>query len=188
MQCPKCEASTLIEKKVKGETFSVDFCSNCKGVWFDENELASLLKVPTMDLKVPPKAQEQDILCPKCEKPLYLFCYPRTMVLIDMCKECEGIWLDAKELQEIQSVRKTLKKKEPPKKKMTCPKCGHEQIEALECVKCGIIISRYKELKEKKDREKEVAPKEPDKYADIPGIKGTLLNFIDGQISRFTNF
>ena len=85
-------------------------------------------------------------------------------------------------------MRKTLKKKEPPKKKMTCPKCGHEQIEALECVKCGIIISRYKELKEKKDRNKEVAPKEPDKYADIPGIKGTLLNFIDGQISRFTNF
>jgi len=188
MQCPKCEVSKLIEKKVKGKSFPVGFCPDCKGMWFDENELVSLLKVPAKDVKVPPKAQEQDIFCPKCEKPFYVFCYPQTMVLIDMCKECEGIWLDAKEFREIQSVRNALKKPEPPKKKMTCPKCGHEQNEAVECVKCGIIVSRYHELKEKRGKKKKEAPKEPDKYADIPGVKGSLLNFIDGQISRFINF
>jgi hypothetical protein len=110
------------------------------------------------------------------------------MVLIDMCKECEGIWLDAKEFKEIQSVRNALKKPEPPKKKMNCPKCGLEQNESIECVKCGIIVSKYSELKEKRDKKKKEAPSEPGKYADIPGVKGSLLNFIDEQISRFINF
>ena len=187
MQCPKCVISKLIEKKVKGKSFTVDFCPDCNGMWFDEDELGSLLKVPAKNVKVPPKAQAQDIFCPKCEKPLYVFCYPKTMVLIDMCKECEGIWLDAKEFQEILSVRNALRKPEPPKKKMTCPKCGHEQNEAVECVKCGIIVSKYRELKEKRDKKKKEAPKEPDKYEDIPGVKGSLINFIDGQISRFKN-
>ena len=188
MRCPKCEVSKLIEKKVKGKSFSVDFCPDCKGMWFDENELGSLLKVPARNVKVPSEAQEQDIFCPKCEKPLHVFCYPQTMVLIDMCKECEGIWLDAKEFKEIQSVRNALKKPEPPKKKMTCPKCGHEQNKAIECVKCGIIVSKYLELKDKRVEEKKKAPKESGKYADIPGVKGSLLNFIDEQISRFINF
>jgi Zn-finger nucleic acid-binding protein len=156
-------------------------------MWFDEKELASLLKVPVKDVTLPPKAQEQDIVCPKCEKPLYVFCYPQTMVLVDMCKECEGIWLDAKEFKEIQSVQNALKKPEPPKKKMTCPKCGHQQNEAVDCAKCGIIISKYQEVKKKKDKKKKEPPKEPDKYEDIPGVKGLLLNLIDKQLSQFSN-
>jgi Zn-finger nucleic acid-binding protein len=185
MKCPKCKDSKLITKKVKGQSFQIDICPDCRGMWFDENELASLLKVPAKDVKVPPGAQGQDIYCPKCEKPLYVFCYPQTMVLIDMCKECEGIWLDAKEFQEIQSVRNALKKPEPPKKKMTCPKCGHEQNEAVECVRCGVIVSKFYEIKKEKDRKTVEAPKKQDKYEDIPGIKGALLNFIEKQIDLF---
>ena len=188
MQCPKCEDSKLLTKKVKGQSFNIDICPVCKGMWFDENELTTVLKVPAKDVKVPANAQEQDVFCPKCEKPFYVFCYPQTMVLIDMCKECKGIWLDAKEFQEIQSVRTTLNKPEPPKKKMTCPKCGHEQNEAAECVKCGIIVSKFHGIKSEKEEEKEEAPKKQDKYTDIPGVKGSILNFIDEQIDRFKFF
>jgi hypothetical protein len=33
---------------------------------------------------------------------------------------------------------------------MLCPKCGHEQPEADECVECGVIVSKYFEVQEKK--------------------------------------
>lgn len=39
--------------------------------------------------------------------------------------------------------------------RMTCPSCGHEQERAPDCVKCGIIISKYKE---KSERTEEVPP------------------------------
>lgn len=35
-----------------------------------------------------------------------------------------------------------------PKKMITCPQCGFEQPEAEECVKCGLVFSRYGEEEE----------------------------------------
>jgi hypothetical protein len=33
-------------------------------------------------------------------------------------------------------------------KRITCPQCGYEQVETNECIKCGIIISKYKQYQE----------------------------------------
>lgn len=39
---------------------------------------------------------------------------------------------------------------------MTCPKCGYEQKEGPECVRCGIIIARYIEFMKKRQKQEEV--------------------------------
>ena len=35
-------------------------------------------------------------------------------------------------------------------KKLICPNCDYEQIDTDECVKCGVIISKYVTIKKKR--------------------------------------
>ncbi len=69
------------------------------------------------------------------------FYYPQTLVTVDMCRECRGVWLDGGELEEIGAVRRHLR-----------------QEERLE------------------------------RYAPVPGIKGSLLRFIDRAFASLTNY
>ena len=36
---------------------------------------------------------------------MYAFYYPKTFVTMDMCKRCQGLWLDKNEFQEMDAVR-----------------------------------------------------------------------------------
>ena len=42
---------------------------------------------------------------------MFEFYYPQTYVTVEMCKSCEGLWVDAGELKEIETVRDGLKSK-----------------------------------------------------------------------------
>jgi Zn-finger nucleic acid-binding protein len=110
MHCPKCK-STLNCGKTKRGSYNIEYCPKCKGIWFDKQDLRQLTDVAINKLKVTRNAYKLTIICPKCDKPLYAFYYPQTMVTIDMCKKCEGFWLDAGEFREIETVRRSLKKK-----------------------------------------------------------------------------
>lgn len=110
MHCPKCRTEELSTRRSKDSDVAVDWCAECRGVWFDAGELAAALTVATKDLTVPRKAQKIGLLCPKCEKSLYSFHYPQTLVTIDMCKKCKGLWLNSGEFKEIKAVRRSLKR------------------------------------------------------------------------------
>ena len=109
MQCPKCR-STLEEKPVKQGDIRVDCCPRCRGIWFDAGELEKVLKEAYRELRVPASANRLSLSCPKCLQPLYGFHYPQTMVNVDVCKACRGMWLDAGEYTEINRVREALAK------------------------------------------------------------------------------
>ena len=143
MKCPKCKNSDLKENRVKGYKFPVDLCRDCKGIWFDRNELEALLKISVKTIKLPSQARKQHFDCPRCRKPLYAFSYPHTMVIVDMCPQCEGIWLDANEFKEIKLVHSTVQKLAKQSKNVTCPKCGQAQRDSNECMKCGIVFSKF---------------------------------------------
>jgi Zn-finger nucleic acid-binding protein len=208
MNCPKCESSVLVEYRVKKTGTRVDRCPSCKGLWFDDGELAEVIGVPSAGrLKVPEGTVAQpQVRCPRCSEPLRLFCYPGTMTLIDMCSGCGGVWLDEHELQEIArsaEARKTAAQSAPasvaapdPVQTQTCPKCGHVQPKADECAACGIVFAKYRAARERQKTEtRATATRRAEQrdthhsYADdIPGIKGTLLRKIDRGIEVFTNF
>lgn len=62
---------------------------------------------------------------------------------------------------------------------MTCPKCGYEQGQSPECVRCGIIISKYMEKPDKPDK--------PDKHPEIYGeSKDTALSITEITIKNIT--
>lgn len=136
MICPKCKVAKLRKRRAKGKAFTVEYCLNCKGVWFDQGEFDEVLPEAIKELGIPKDAQKDaECLCPKCNKDLYAFNYPQTYVTINMCKRCEGLWLDRGEFKEIREVRRSLEK--------------------------------WGEMQE---------------YAEVTGVKGALIDFIDSAI------
>lgn len=111
MKCPKCASSHLKQILVKGPDINVDRCPDCKGIWFDGGELEAILGVAAKELSVPLRAKKCGPLCPRCIEPLRTFQYPQTLVNVDMCKKCNGLWFDASELKEIKAVRSKLKQR-----------------------------------------------------------------------------
>lgn len=181
MKCPTCAKSRLTELKVKGQEIRLDVCSGCKGLWFDRKELETLLKISVKRLKIPSDAKKQSRYCPRCQKPLFAFCYPSTMVIVDMCAHCEGIWLDANEFKEIKTVYLTSGRTDSQNRKIVCPKCGHSQHALNECLKCGIIFSKYRARPTTRQLPNKNTAKAGERVPS-DSIKGRLLNFIDKSL------
>ena len=69
---------------------------------------------------------------------------------------------------------------------ITCPKCKTHQTKSLSCSSCGIIYEKYGEKEVSDSQESEASFVS---YADeVPGIKGSLLRFIDEKIDSFTEY
>ncbi len=109
MNCPKCSNIQLCEAKVKKTVVHVDFCKSCKGIWFDRFELERLMENSLWDLQIPSGSDRAQLLCPKCSQRMWSFNYPETKIMVDACKSCHGIWLDAGELKKIEETRGKLK-------------------------------------------------------------------------------
>ena len=105
MECPKCTGTELEQRRVPRSDLFIDICPSCAGAWFDAGELEESLSVAVRNLKPPHDARHTGIYCPKCRVSLRSFRYPGTFVTIDMCRQCGGLWLDAKEYDEIKVVR-----------------------------------------------------------------------------------
>ncbi len=106
--CPRC--SDVLEEKRFGD-IPLDGCRSCGGIWFDCQELNTLVRDPQSALMEIERAFNAAIfgggtqgamLCPRCEQPLCPFTFAHTPgVELDVCRKCKGIWLDDGELQKI---------------------------------------------------------------------------------------
>jgi Zn-finger nucleic acid-binding protein len=110
LDCPKC-TKPLNKLGLEAE-LELDHCSNCKGYWLDQGELARSVGAeedfPDLSLSMA-SDREVPFKCPRCEeiKLLRVPYHPQRSDLqhslyVDTCPGCHGIWLDAKELGEIR--------------------------------------------------------------------------------------
>lgn len=193
MQCPKCKDISLETSVQKSKNIALDRCPSCKGIWFDDKELHGILgERAEKDLVIPGSARlDENMQCPRCHAGLYEFCYPGTMTMVNACKSCNGIWLDNMEWKEINAAR-------DPGNQTTCPKCATRQPKSDSCINCGIVFAKYQPDARPDDTDNQ--PFEPATPAvkpvisknsgldDVPGIKGTLLRFIDNTIETLTDY
>lgn len=196
MRCPKCKISDLECEKVFLKYIAIDQCSRCKGMWLENAELSAFLGgQPSKKITIPSYATKvPNSKCSSCNDFLYEFCYPGTLVLIDGCKQCDGVWLDDKEWNSINHAR-------DERNKITCPKCQVRQKPSDHCSHCGIVISKYQSNVEQQHslRDSEVVARDTldiiinqgntcSSYADnIPGIKGWALRTNDKIIKWLSN-
>ena len=106
MDCPKCAGSRLQAATVKG--IEVDQCPDCRGVWFDEQELARLLATRPANLKpiaggrTDPADDARSGRCPRDGQSLMRVRSAREPdVTVEVCPQCRGLWLDGGELAQI---------------------------------------------------------------------------------------
>ncbi|TWU04700.1 TFIIB-type zinc ribbon-containing protein [Stieleria varia] len=108
MQCPECSTEKLVTKSLRPSKVAIDVCPSCHGAWFDADEMPDVLSVATADLAPPSDSRPSLRMCPKGCHRMRAFHYPQTDVLIDMCPQCKGLWLDHGEFSEIREVRRQL--------------------------------------------------------------------------------
>jgi len=112
MKCPVCENS--LTQLTAGEIV-VDVCKGgCGGMWFDNFELQKFSEPRQAEGEMFLQLERDTTIivnhearrnCPKCQELIMLrsLYSPVDQVEVDQCPGCAGMWLDAGELQSIQS-------------------------------------------------------------------------------------
>ena len=117
LKCPQ-DQSVLTKRPYEAD-IQVDVCGQCDGVWLDKGELEriqetvendyreELEKIPKSTVQAYRIARDQQgheaLACPSCGSQMsereHGYC---SQINIDVCAECQGIWLDAGELQALE--------------------------------------------------------------------------------------
>jgi Zn-finger nucleic acid-binding protein len=116
MKCPVDQSQ--LEPKIYEESFEVDACPACEGVWLDKGELSKIQGIQINDYKselgkIPDyvgksvlMAKSKDapaINCPVCDRELERRDYGYgSQVMIDSCVNGHGVWLDKGELRDLE--------------------------------------------------------------------------------------
>ena len=108
MLCPSCKTDL---KKQVFYGVEVDYCPQCFGIWFEEDELRlakdekdkelNWLDIDLWQDETKFKISKTIKICPSCSAPLYKVNYNDSQILVDLCNLCRGIWLDRGEFKNI---------------------------------------------------------------------------------------
>jgi Zn-finger nucleic acid-binding protein len=113
MICPACQHPMI---GVEYQKVELDFCTNCRGVWFDKGELELLLEctgeaaeIGYLDsiLKsvVVAVTEEKSRRCPICQRRMKKQNIgEKDKVLLDICSVGDGIWFDSGEVDQLVKI------------------------------------------------------------------------------------
>ncbi len=111
MYCPKCN-DLLTDHILEGKLYHR--CSKCNGLWFDKGELAQIMKeknwfkIDSNNRNIEINTNQGKLLCPRDKELLHTVEYGSdTGIKVEVCSKCEGLWLDAGEIQSIHKISET---------------------------------------------------------------------------------
>lgn len=120
MICPVCKIDMI---DVEYHQIELDFCTKCRGVWFDNEELELLFEKAGLEshdlplntlLDLPEtKTSEKGRRCPICNQKMKKTSIGKEPeILIDACSQGEGLWFDG---GEVGHLIKQIARKKPAK-------------------------------------------------------------------------
>ncbi len=108
MICPDCQSALL---QVDFHGVKIDECPQCRGRWFDRDELRKAKDRTDEDLRwldFDPFAGDQGDpaaakgpLCPRDSIQMGSIAYEASGVRVDKCSKCHGVWLNHDEFEKI---------------------------------------------------------------------------------------
>lgn len=109
MICPVCKRDMIV---VEYRDIELDYCSGCKGVWFDSGELELLLESHGLEgtkafldgilAGQEAVSSEKKRTCPICgHKMRKAEIGQQPGVLIDVCRDEHGLWFDGGEVTQL---------------------------------------------------------------------------------------
>ena len=109
MICPVCKRDMIV---VEYRDIELDYCTGCKGVWFDSGELELLLESHNLEeaklffknMHDSPEAitSEKRRKCPICGRKMKKKVIgEQAEILIDVCGEEHGLWFDGGEVTQL---------------------------------------------------------------------------------------
>ncbi len=108
MICPVCKRHMIV---VEHNRIELDYCTSCRGVWFDSGELELLLE--SLGLESPKlflgnilnsteaRPPEKRRKCPICRQKMKKTLIGQPEVLIDVCEKGDGLWFDGGEVGQL---------------------------------------------------------------------------------------
>ncbi|MBI4835509.1 MAG: zf-TFIIB domain-containing protein [Planctomycetes bacterium] len=107
MECPVCNEAMIV---VEHKGVELDYCSECKGAWFDSGELELLFEAVDLkkldDLMALPAKEIREQLrpCPICRRKMDKIALGKNPeIIIDRCINKEGLWFDGGELGKVMA-------------------------------------------------------------------------------------
>lgn len=116
MKCP-IDRTDLVRRRYEGD-ITIDLCPTCRGAWLDPGELEAieeaherdhveeLARMADLGYNAYELAQQKSgrtLRCPGCDAEMEAREYARcSQVMIDVCPEDHGIWLDRGELEALE--------------------------------------------------------------------------------------
>jgi Zn-finger nucleic acid-binding protein len=109
MTCPACKRDMIV---IEYHTIELDYCNNCKGVWFDAGELELLLKSQglkeaeaffdgILKSQEAPSSEEKRH-CPICGRKMKKTAIGwQPEILVDACRDNHGLWFDGGEVTQL---------------------------------------------------------------------------------------
>ncbi len=107
MICPVCAKDMIV---VEHNRIEIDYCLNCRGVWFDSGELQLLLDSLKLDDSATirkallelneTRVEEKKRPCPICRSKMRKVTMPPE-ILVDLCPRGEGLWFDGGEMDSL---------------------------------------------------------------------------------------
>jgi len=109
MICPVCRSDMIVVEHSKIE---LDYCTSCRGVWFDSGELELLLESVGLGGPEPllanladsteARSVEKKRKCPICLKKMKkVLIGQEPHILLDICQQGDGLWFDGGELAQL---------------------------------------------------------------------------------------